>query len=141
VWGVCVCGSALPVGGPPFRTRRDHTPSLTSVGSRTVTQVGSRTTLRIQNRQYCGFAEQGEWCVYYTKVRAATCDVTPTRANSHGDAHSHYTRTGRHFLAAVRVAAGRRAGNRCGCGLCEAVAAAAAATGASGGQRSEPAVF
>jgi hypothetical protein len=30
-------------------------------------QVGSKTTLRIQNRQYCGYAEKSEWCVYYSK--------------------------------------------------------------------------
>jgi hypothetical protein len=50
---------------------RPHTVSDAS-GARTVAQVGRKTTLRVQNRQYCGFAEQGEWCVYYTKVR---CDV------------------------------------------------------------------
>jgi hypothetical protein len=48
-------------------------------------QVGRKTTMRLQNRQYCGFAEQQEWCVFYSKVSShgpTACFVGASRTPS-----------------------------------------------------------
>jgi len=51
----------LAFASEPFAGR------LTSLAVMYARQVGSKTTMRTQNRQYCGYAEKSEWCVYYSK--------------------------------------------------------------------------
>jgi hypothetical protein len=57
-------------------------------------QVGSKTTMRIQNRQYCGYAEAEEWCVYYSKSTSAAtgknvrCDAQMKAGDKAAQVHS-----------------------------------------------------